>query len=183
MTQHDGTVYNVMYVHYDEDEQVHLISNIAESTMRVFEIDIALVNDFLEDRKNPQNYKIGYFLNLSKGIVEDEIAIIRNNFLYVIPTVTDTLSDITLTHTSSQWCVSANDRALDRLSVSPTLSFYICAKNDPHYVYSTFTVDPIMLMKQNVVIDFTTELETDLALFSLVTNRKLNSYGIIDVKN
>jgi hypothetical protein len=177
--KNDGTVYNVMYVHYDDDEKVHLISNIAESTMRVFEIDIALIGEFLEDKKNARNYKIGYFLNLSKGIIEDEIPIIKNNFLYVIPEVEDTTSDITLTYTNAQWIVSANDRALDRLSVAPTLTFYICKKHDPHYVYSTFTVDPILLMKQSVVVDFITDLEA----FSIVTNRKLNSYGIINVKN
>jgi hypothetical protein len=172
-----------MYVHYDDDEKVHLISNIADSTMRVFEIDIALIGDFLEDKKIARNYKIGYFLNLSKGIIEDETPIIKNNFLYIVPVVPDTHGDITLFYNKSYWTVHANDRALDRLSVAPRLMFYICKKHDPHYVYSTFTVDPILLMKQDIVVDFTTELEIDLELFSLVTNKKLNSYGIINVKN
>lgn len=179
----DGTVYNVMYVHYDNDEKVHLISNIAESAMRIFEIDIALIEDFLEGKKVAQNYKIGYFLNLSKGIVEDEIPVIRNNFLYVIPVVSDVHSDITISHTESQWIVSANTCALDRLSVAPILMFGICKKHDPHYMYASFTVDPALLMKQDVVVDFTTEVEMNLELCSLVTNRKLNSYGIVDVKN
>jgi hypothetical protein len=183
MTPNDGTVYNVMYVHYDDDEKVHLISNIVESSMRVFEIDIELIGDFLDGKKTATNYKIGYFLNLSKGIIEDEIPIITNNFLYVVPVVLDTHSDITLFYNKSYWTVHANDRALDRLSVAPMLMFYICKKHDPHYMYASFTVDPAALMKQDIVIDFTTELEIDLELFSLVTSRKLNSYGIIDVKN
>jgi hypothetical protein len=177
----DGTVYNTMYVHYDDDGTVHYISNVIDSSKRTFEIDISLIEEFLDYRKHAYNYKINYFLNLANGIVEEQVISNNNsNFIYLVPRTAEFNNELTLVHDkiNRQWILTVREDVRYKLEVMPKFVFFLCKKDDPHYLYSYFTVDATSLMKQDMAIDFSNEFEVDLNLFSVAVERKLQSYGI-----
>jgi len=178
-----STVYNKMYVHYDDEGTVYFISNVIDESKRVFEIDIGLVEEFLDFRKQAFNYKIDYFLNLVNGIAEEQKIITGNsNLVYLIPKSSDFNNELTLVHDieNLQWIVTAREDIRYKLEVMSRFSFFICKKDDPHYLYSYFNVDAPSLMTEDIVIKFQNAFEVDLNLFSIVVERKLESYGILE---
>jgi hypothetical protein len=177
----DAVVYSKMYVHYDDDGVVHYISNIIDSSKRTFEIDIELVQDFLDLKKHAFNYKIDYFLNLSNGIVEEQkVNNVFSNFPYLIPKTADLNNEITLVHNSlaKTWTVVARDDIKYKLEVMSKITFFIVKKDDPYKLISFFNIDAPTLMKSDIIVDFTNEVESNLNLFSVVVEKKFNSYGI-----
>jgi len=178
-----GTVYDKMFVHYDDDGNVYYISNVADDYKRTFAIDINVIGDFLNHRKLASNYKIDYFYNLANGIVNEEQNTITSdsNVAYIIPVSSKFNNEITLVHDKKNkaWTVTARPDIKKKLEVMSKLSFFFCKKDDPHYLYSYITVDLVLLSKNDIIINFQNEFEKDLSFFSVVVEKKFNSYGII----
>jgi hypothetical protein len=176
-----AVVYNKMYVHYDDEGNVQYISNVIDDSKRIFEIDINLVQDFLDLKKHAFNYKIDYFLNLSNGIVEEQkVNNVFSNFSYIVPKSADFNNEITLVHNtlSNSWTIVARDDIKYKLEVMSKITFFIVKKDDPYKLISFFNIDAPTLMKSDIIVDFTNEVESNLNLFSVVVEKKFNSYGI-----
>ena len=56
-----GVVYNTFFVHYDQEGNVHQLSNIKDEQYKIFEIDLFLIDDFLKGKKDCKKYNIKYF--------------------------------------------------------------------------------------------------------------------------
>lgn len=177
-----GVVYNTFYVHYDEDGKVHLLSNERNKNFKIFEIDLFLIEDFLTGKKDHNSYNIEYFFNLSKGVVtaENDTVEYSKPLFQIIPFTDNYDSHITVEHDSlkKQWTVIANDDAVEKLEVLPALSFYVCKKNDPHFLYRSFTVSSEELQSGPVSVDFITELEEQIDSISISTLKRFGNYGI-----
>lgn len=179
-----GIVYNKMYVHYDDTGQVILVSNVIIPDYRTFEIETDLILDFLSGKKSSQDYKIEYFFNLSKGIVEEKKVSKRSDFVYIIPETTGYENEITFEHNLSNrsWKIVARDDVRDKLKIMNKMSFFICEKDNVSFLYSTYVIDCLELADEDLLIKFSSEIEEDLKKISIVTNKKLNSYGIKEIK-
>lgn len=177
-----GVVYNNMYVHYDDTGAVHSISNTIDPLYKQFEIDILIVQDFLAGgKRSPAKYKIDYFFDLSKGIIQDEDEeVITSNLPYIISTTNPYKTEITLEHDSinTQWIIYAREDVLDRVAISQPLQFFVCKKDDPHFLYNSFLVKPDDLLQGPVSVEFSSTTEQDLNLFSVITIRTFKSYKI-----
>jgi hypothetical protein len=181
-----GVVYNTFFVHYDQEGNVHLLSNIKNEEYKIFEIDLFLIDDFLKGKKDCKKYNIEYFYNLSKGLITDE----KDNIEYskplfqIVPIVDTYDNNITIEHdlVNKKWTVSADDDALDKLDVLPGLSFYVSKKNDPHFLYRSFTVNSEELQQGPIDCDFTTDLELDLTSISVSTLKRFEKYGVKEKK-
>jgi hypothetical protein len=179
-----GVVYNTFFVHYDQEGNVHLLSNIKDEQYKIFEIDLFLVDDFLKGKKDYKKYNIEYFYNLSKGVITDE----QDNIEYskplfqILPLVDTYDNNITVEHdaVSKQWTIFADEDALDKLSVLPGLSFYVSKKNDPHFLYRSFTVKSEELEHGPVTCKFATDNELDLTSISIATLKRFEKYGVTE---
>ena len=184
MTEIDFTptavVYDYMFVHYDNDGVVHLISNVESSDKNNFKIDLKLVEDFITSKRQCQKFKIEFFFNLSKGIVTAEEQIVANNQqpLYLIPATSAYQNEVTLEHTIDSWNIIVNDTVKDKLDIIKNLVFFVVEKDNPYQMYTHIAVDTKLLKPGPINVKFTTPQETDLSLISIVTQQKFNSYGI-----
>ena len=177
-------VYNILYIHYNNEGLVELISNEQSNTLNNFEIAIDLVTDFISGgSKNPKNYKIDYFFNLSKGVFESELEQTLDtsaSFLYLIPRTTSYNNAVTLVHdlANSKWICSIRDDARDQLNIISNLTFFICKADNPYLLYGHFSPSINNLKLGDVEIEFQTDIEQDLAAISICTMQKFKSYGI-----
>lgn len=177
-----GVVYNTFFVHYDESGKVHLLSNEKNLNYKIFEIDLFLIEDFLTGKKDHNNYDIEYFFNLSKGIVtaENETVDYSKPLFQLVPFEDIDDSHITIEHDvdNNQWIVTANEEAVEKLEVLPALSFYVCKKNDPHYLYRWFTIKSEDLQNGPVSQSFTTDMEQHIDQVSIATLKRFRNYCI-----
>jgi len=181
-----GVVYNTFFVHYDQEGNVHQLSNIKDEQYKIFEIDLFLIDDFLKGKKDCKKYNIEYFYNLSKGVITHE----QDNIEYskplfqILPLVDSYDNNITVEHDmiNKQWTVFADEDALDKLSVLPGLSFYVSKKNDPHFLYRSFTVSSEELEQGPVICEFATNNESDLTSISIATLKRFEKYGVTEKK-
>jgi hypothetical protein len=177
-----GVVYNTFFIHYDEDGKVHILSNEKNTDYKIFEIDLFLIEDFLTGKKDHNTYNIEYFFNLSKGIITaDSNTVEYSKPLFQLIPVTDVSdSDILLEYNfkNKYWQVTASDDAYDKLEVLPALAFYVCKKNDPHFLYRSFTVSTEDLQKGSVTCDFITDAEHKFDEISVVTLKRFGKYTI-----
>ena len=181
-----GVVYNTFFVHYDQEGNVHQLSNIKDEQYKIFEIDLFLIDDFLKGKKDCKKYNIEYFYNLSKGVITHE----QDNIEYskplfqILPLVDSYDNNITVEHDmiNKQWTVFADEDALDKLSVLPGLSFYVSKKNDPHFLYRSFTVSSEELEQGPVICEFSTDNELDLTSISIATLKRFEKYGVTEKK-
>jgi hypothetical protein len=170
-------IYNTRFIYYNDAGEILSIKPFPpEDNQLFFEIDFALVEEFLFGNKSYKNYKINYFLNLVNGIVNEEETVIteERQFLYVLPLTSSFNNEITLEHTEDCWNIVVREDAKERVKLFPKLDFFICKKDDPSFLYSKFSID---LNNLSPVMFVTTD-EKDLNLISVVTNKKFNSYGI-----
>jgi hypothetical protein len=172
------------YIHYDASDKVYALSNVPSSEHKNFEIDRELVKDFMAfGTKKADNYSIQYFFNLSKGIIEkeEEQVTVQNNIPYVIPHTKSYNNEITIEHYAkeSKWRICVRDDIKDKLEITSSFLFFICKKDNPHILYSTIYVDSNNI---NEDVPFKTQIETKLSKFSLVTNKRFNSYGIKEIE-
>jgi hypothetical protein len=178
-----AVVYDSMFVHYDNEGNVHLISNVKDAKLNNFKIDLNLVEDFLTGKRQCQKFKIEFFFNLSKGIVTAEEQVVANNQqpLYLIPATSSYQNEVTLEHGSYGWNIIVNDAVKDKLKIVKRLVFFVVEKDNPYHMYTHITVDTTDLQTGGASVKFTTPQEADLRLVSVVTQQKFNSYGIKDL--
>ena len=172
------------YVHYDDTGKVYAVSNIQSQDYKNFAIDRELIKDFMFlGKKKAEFYKIEYFYNLSKGVIEyeQEQKIIQNNISYIIPRTKMYNNEITLEYhgKSKKWKIVLRDDVKEKIELISSLAFFICKKDNPHILYSTILVDKNNIDKD---ITFTTEIESRLSNFSIVTNKRFNSYGLKEIE-
>jgi hypothetical protein len=180
------TSINKMYVQYDDTGRVHYVNNFQDPVLKNFEIDLELVVDFLSDgTKDCKKYKINYFFNLSKGVIESEVE--EKESHSTLPTVitrtTSYNNEITLDHNlqESKWTIHVRQDLIEQLAISSNLVFFICKKNDPHYLYSTLIVQPDNLKTGKFDLFFIHDHEKDINNISVVPIRSFNSYGIKEI--
>lgn len=181
----DTLGYTTMLVQYDESGQVHLISNAYNQSYKNFQIDIALIEDFMHGgKKNPKKYKIDYFVNISKGVIEleDEQAVVKTSLPYIIPHTVSFNNEVTLEHYSlTGWKLHIRADALTNLEITNSLIFHVCKKNNPHFLYSSIHITDVKeyLSNKQSHIEFTNSIEQDLINFSVVTNPYIfKSFGV-----
>lgn len=180
----DTLGYTTMLIQYDESGQVHLISNAYDDSYKNFQIDMALIEDFMHGgKKNPKKYKIDYFFNINKGIIEleDEQEIVKSSLPYIIPHTSSFNNEITLEHTILGWKLHIRDTALDNLEITNSLMFYLCKRNNPHFLYGSIYITDIKeyLANNNPYISFVNPIERNLTNFSVVTNPYIfKSFGV-----
>jgi hypothetical protein len=175
-----AVVYDYMFVHYDDNGVVHLISNVEKADKNNFKIALALVEPFLLGKKDFKRFKIDYFFNLSKGIItsEEQVIIKSKKPLYLIPLTTTYSNEVTLDYYKNYWEINISDSALDRLDIVKSLTFFVVKKDDLYYLYRYFTIDAQELKLGPVQMEFITDQEYNLNLISVVTEQKFSSYGI-----
>jgi hypothetical protein len=181
----DTLGYTTMLVQYDDTGQVHLISNAYDDSYKNFQIDISLIEDFMYGgKKNPKKYKIDYFFNINKGIIEseEEQEIVKSSLPYIIPHTISFNNEITLEyHTMLGWKLHVRDTALDNLEITNSLIFYICKRNNPHFLYGSIHITNIKeyLANSQPYISFINPIECNLTNFSVVTNPYIfKSFGV-----
>jgi hypothetical protein len=177
--------YTTMLVQYDDQGQVHFISNAYNTEYKNFQINLSLIEEFLSGgKKNPKKYKIDYFFNISKGLieVEEEQEIVKSSLPYVIPHTNSFNNEITLEHNASLgWTLHIRPDALDKLDIVNNLLFYICKKNNPHFLYGSIHITNLKdtLLNNQIYIKFNTLIEENLDNFSVVINPYIfKSFGV-----
>ena len=181
------TVINKMYVQYDDTGRVHYVNNFQDPVLKNLEIDPELVRDFLSDgTKDSRKYKISYFFNLSKGVIESESEEqdIQATFPISMPRTSSYNNEITLDHNSklSKWTVHIRQDVIDQLEISSNIVFFICKRDDPHYLYNTLIIEPHNLKTGTFDLFFTTDVEKDINNISVVPMRTFKSYGLKEIK-
>ena len=181
----NGVAYNFMFVHYDDDGAVHLISNEEDTTKKNFKIDLELVRDFLTGKKFCRDFNIDFFFNLSKGIIkeEEQVFVDTNKTLYQIPLTSAYSNEVTVEHDLTQkcWRVKVRESAKDRLDIVSELMFFVVKKDDPHFLYRYFIIKSDDLKDADVEVKFQTDAEFNFKKISVVTLHKFNSYGIKEI--
>ncbi len=176
-----GIVYNSYFVHYDDTGKVYLLSNEKNNNYKIFEIDLFLIEDFLTGKKDHNSYNIEYFFNLSKGIATAESDSVEySKPLFQIIPHGGKDNHITVKHDVANkcWTVFASDDAAEKLEVLPGVSFYVCKKNDPHYLFRSFTIKSEELQQGPVSLNFETDVEQDINKISVATLKRFGNYGI-----
>jgi hypothetical protein len=177
-----GMVYNSFYVHYDNEGTVHLLSNVKEDKYKVFEIDLFLIDDFINGKKDFRKYNIEYFYNLSKGIriSENDTVEYSKPLFQILPLTYNVNDTVILEHNTidHKWTVYFDEEALEKLEVLPPITFYICKKDDPHYLYRYFTVDASNIIDGKIDYSFETNYEENLGQISVATLKRFPNYGI-----
>ncbi len=179
-----GVVYTSYFVHYDDTGKVYMLSNEKHKNYKIFEIELFLIEDFLTGKKDHNSYNIEYFFNLSKGIATAESDSVEySKPLFQIIPLGGEDNHITVEHdtVNKRWVVIASDDAAEKLEVLPGLAFYVCKKNDPHYLYRSFTIKSEDLQQGPVSLDFETEIEQNIDSISVATLKRFGNYGIKEV--
>jgi hypothetical protein len=176
-----------LYVEYTDDGTVTRIVNQLDPTVRSFEMDIELIVDLYGNQHNLSKYNIEYFFNLAKGIVEEieEEVQIKNNVPYVIPRTANFDNEVTLEHDPSidGWTMYFRDDVIDKLNVIDNITFYICKKDDPHYLHGSIQLVDISdgVVDGKLQFGFAYTIEENLNDFCLVVIPNIfKSYGVKD---
>jgi hypothetical protein len=181
-------VYNNVFIHYDSNGKVHLISNVRSNEFSNFEIDINLINSFISGNRFYGDFDIEHFYNISKGIIVDnqniEKSIKSETLLFNIEYNDLSSNEITIEHNSKEqtWKFFARSGLDEKLSIISKTEFFVCKKDDPHFLYSTYSFEPKLLINGPLEFKFKTDLEVELNNISLVTIKKFNSYGLKEIK-
>lgn len=171
----NGVVYNSTFLEYNIYGEIVTVSNEKILGENVLEIDNSLITDFQLGNKHFRNYKIDYFVNLKKGVVQkEEILVNYTNFLYHIPLVDHYKNEITLVHNQDKWNLKIRENLKFEES---NLTFFLCKKDEPSFFYSSIVFN----LNKTTEIKFQNSFEYDLKSFSVLTMKKFNSYGIKDI--
>ena len=178
-----GKSYSTLFIHYDDEGFCHLISNTKSSVYKNFEIDLFLVEEYITGKKSCAAHNIEYFFNLSKGIILNESeAVPYSRILFQVIPITDQTvdSDVTICHhlNEKEWIVSVDEKIKEKLDIIPGLTFYVCKKNDPHFLYRQFTVTSDQLKNESVKVKFTSDIEENLDVISIASIKRFSKYGV-----
>ena len=182
-----GQVYNTFYVHYDSEGKVHSVSNTPSDNLSNFEIDINLIQNFVEGKKDSTKFDIEYFYNISKGLIVDgedrELTIKSETLLYTIPKDSSSSDEIVVEHDAKnlQWTVTARKGIDEKLTIISSINLFVCKKDDPHFLYTQYSITPRELINNTLYIPFKTEIEKDFNSVMLTTLKKFNSYSLKEV--
>jgi hypothetical protein len=177
-----GHVVTHFYVHYDNDGNVHLVSNVKDENLNNFEIGVELIPNFIKGLKDGTKYKIDYFFNINAGLISDideqEDLIKTDYILYEIPKNDLKIYDIKIEHdaSSNSWTASVMSQAAERLSIVPTVPFYVCRKNNPYFLIASHVANSTDLIKGSVKFEFISDLELDFSNLSVYTIKKFRDY-------
>lgn len=167
-----------LYVEYTEDGTVTRISNQRDPLIVSFEINLDLVIDLYGNQHNLSKYNIEYFFNLAKGLVEEieEEVQIKTNVPYVIPRTVNFDNEITLEHdpTIDGWTMYIREDVIDKLTVIDNFTFYICKKDDPHYLYGSIQLVDVNDIVSDGKIQFG---------FAYTIEENLNDYCLVVIPN
>jgi hypothetical protein len=185
-----GHVVHNFFVHYDNAGTVYLISNIADTVLNNFAINVELIPNFINGYKDCTKYNINYFFNISKGlahdILEDQIDYSKNEcFLYEVPKLDLSFSDVEIKHDNlkSKWTMALMPHSLERLLVLGSVLFYVCKKNNPYFLISQFKVSYSDLTDGCINFDFKSDMELKLEELSIYTIKQFNTYCVTEVNN
>jgi hypothetical protein len=182
-----GQVYNTFYVHYDSEGKVYSVSNTPSDVLSNFEIDINLIQNFVEGKKDSTKFDIEYFYNISKGLIVDgedrELTIKSETLLYTIPKDSSSSDEIVVEHDAKnlQWTVTARKGIDEKLTIISSINLFVCKKDDPHFLYTQYSITPRELINNTLYIPFKTEIEKDFNSVMLTTLKKFNSYSLKEV--
>lgn len=184
----ESQVYNNVFVYYDDQGTVHLISNVKSQEFNNLEIDINLINSFMIGKKYYGDYDIEHFYNISKGHIvdnEDVEKIIKSEtLLFHIEYSSLSSNEIIIEHNEKErkWKFYARPGLDEKLNILSRTEFFVCKKDDPHFLYATYSFEPKRLLEGLLEFDFKTDLELNVDNISLVTVKKFNSYGLKVIK-
>lgn len=182
-----GQVYNTFYVHYDSEGKVHSVSNTPSNDISNFEIDINLIQNFVEGKKDFTKFDIEYFYNISKGLIIDnedrELAIKSETLLYTVPKSFTSSDEIIIEHDAKnlQWIITARKGIDEKLTIISSISLFVCKKDNPHFLYMHHSIAPRELIDNILYLPFKTEIEKDFNSVMLTTLKKFNSYSLKEV--
>jgi len=182
MSDQGFVVYTTMFVHYDNDGKVHLISNIQDPEKNNFEIDLFLVEEFATGRKSCRNYDIKYFFNLSKNILPEEDIEIKKisnrsrGLLYMVP-YSDIAGDLIFYHDldNKKWKIVSNNMVKEELDIAGAGYIFVTKNGDPHFLYNSYYLDYRELKNGSLEFLFETEEELELNKVSVFIQRKFEN--------
>lgn len=182
---YNGEVYNSRFISYSENGNVTGIDFEKHVDKQQLEIDVNLIPNFMSGAKICVAYNIDYFLKIKNGIIKDTIENLidenkHNNIFYEILKSDNNNFDVLLEHNSlkKSWIVHFNQN-LDILAIQQ-FSFFICKKNNPNFLYSSYTCD----LKENKFLfelNFKTSLELDFNDLSVFTLKYFKSYQLRNI--
>lgn len=177
-----GAVYTSFFVHYDNEGNVYLISNVKDDTLNNYEIKVSLIPNFISGIKDCTKYKIEYFYNINSGSItdkEEQSDLIKTDYLlYEIPCAIISDWEILLEHdtSNSQWTVTASTQAISKLEIINNISIYICKKDNPYHLITSHVINAKELIKNTIQLPFSCELETQYEQLTLYTTRQFRDY-------
>lgn len=185
MSDQGFVVYTTMFVHYDNDGKVYLISNIQDPEKNNFEIDLFLVEDFATGRKSCRNYDIKYFFDLSKNIIPEEnteeikkVSSKSRGLLYMVPYSDVDIGDLTFYHDviNKKWKIVPGNMIKEELDIAGTGFIFVTKNSDPHFLYNSYYLDYRDLKNGPLEFLFQTEEELELNKVSIFVQRKFEKY-------
>ena len=121
---------------------------------------------------------------ISEGILTDtdEENEVSNAEKFLFEITTESLIDpeIVLIHNKKdlKWIVRYDGYNSKKLGFISEIPLYICKKNSPNFLYTTYIVDVKRIEKEPLELDFQTDFETNLDHISVLTFKKFKSYKI-----
>lgn len=176
----EAVVYTSKFITYTEDGTVLIAEQERDETKLQLEVDLELIPNFLSGHKHYSDYKIDYFFKIKQGIITDnddyEDVEKYNNVLYQIPKNSNE-ADVLIEHNklNGTWVISLNN--LSNAAALGIFSFFVCKKDNPNFLYSSYAVDYSKL-NESVEIKFKTLFENDFDNLSIFTIRKFKSYTV-----
>lgn len=181
--QYNGNVYTKKYIQYNENGEVFGITGIPDDNFKNFEIDLDLIPNFINYKKDFKKYSIDYFLKIAEGLITDEEEIedyFKNEFVYyTVPIEFKEDFDILIEHDSENrtWTVTS-DCSKMMLETVGYVPIHVTVKNNPNFLISSYFIDAKDLYRNKVQLNFLSDIEKDITKISLLTNRKFKNYSV-----
>jgi hypothetical protein len=180
---YSGQVCNNFFVHYDDTGQVYLLSTCRDEMLKNLEISVDLIQSFLAGKKSCKDYSIEYFIEIKDGTIldtDETVDLIKSEFVFLNVPIDDAVTELTFEYNVAKqsWIIIPGIGLTNRLLAMPRISFYICKKNNPYFLYASYFLDPAQLVNGPMEIPFTTKIEETLSKISVMTLKKFRSYSI-----
>lgn len=173
---------NIRYVVYDDDGHILSIQNSSDPKYNNLETNFENVEDFLNGTKSFLRHKVEYdFIDKEYKIMDIEKyneTLMRESFLYKLPTNSDTDPEIKLiqNNITRHWNLIINPNLPNELfnkniKIDPKLQhFSVTKKNDPNVLIT------ILKFNNTLTIPFENNFKFDKDEVSVYTIRKFSSY-------
>lgn len=189
MSDQGSVVYTTMFVHYDNDGKVCLISNLKDPEKNNFEIDLFLIEEFATGKKSCKNYDIKYFFDLSKNIIPEENDGIKKtsdrskSLLYMVSYSIDDTADLIFYHDADnkKWKIVSRNINKDELEIAGAGYIFVTKNGDPHFLYNSYYLDYRELKNKSLEFMFNTEDELELNKVSIFMQRKFEKCFVRDL--